>query len=88
MRDKKVTDYKNSTRDEMGDNEVVIKAPYHTRIPVKADTIVSAEREPVGKEIKDYAKSEGLELHIIGDALVPRTMSNALHDGYRTGIRI
>jgi 2,4-dienoyl-CoA reductase (NADPH2) len=88
MRDKKVTVYKSSSVGEIGDNEVVINAPYHTKIPVKADTIVYAEREPIGKELKEYAKSEGIELHIIGDALVPRTMSNALHDGYRTGIRI
>jgi 2,4-dienoyl-CoA reductase (NADPH2) len=88
MRDKKVTVYKSSEVGEIGDNMVVIKAPYHTSIPVKADTVVYAEREPIGQNIKDFAKKEGMELHIIGDALVPRTMSNALHDGYRTGIRI
>jgi 2,4-dienoyl-CoA reductase (NADPH2) len=88
MRDNKITVYKSAEVGAVGDNKVVIKAPYHTKIPISADTIINAEREPMGEEIKAYCKQEGLELHIIGDALVPRTMSNALHDGYRTGIRI
>jgi len=27
-------------------------------------------------------------VQVIGDALVPRSISNAIHDGYRMGIRI
>ena len=38
--------------------------------------------------VKDVVKEQSIELHIIGDALVPRSLSNALHDGYRTGIRL
>ncbi|MCP4549155.1 MAG: hypothetical protein GY835_22100, partial [bacterium] len=28
------------------------------------------------------------ELHIIGDAVVPRSLSNAIHEGFRVGNRI
>jgi 2,4-dienoyl-CoA reductase (NADPH2) len=85
---KKVTQYKETTLGKIEGDLALLKLPYRTTIPVKFDTLIYAEREPVGKELKEYCKSEGMELHIIGDALVPRTMSNALHDGYRTGIRI
>jgi 2,4-dienoyl-CoA reductase (NADPH2) len=88
MSEQKVKVYKDCDVGSISGDTVVIKAPYHTKIPVKFNTIINAEREPIGAELKNYIKSEGIELHVIGDALVPRTMSNALHDGYRTGIRI
>jgi 2,4-dienoyl-CoA reductase (NADPH2) len=85
---KKVTQYRESTLGKIEGDLAVINVPYRTKIPVKFDSIIYAEREPIGQELKNFCKQEGIELHIIGDALVPRTMSNALHDGYRTGIRI
>jgi 2,4-dienoyl-CoA reductase (NADPH2) len=85
---KKVTQYKEAEIGKIDGDLAIIKVPYRTKIPVKFDTLIYAEREPVGKGLKDFCKQEGIELHVIGDALVPRTMSNALHDGYRTGIRI
>jgi 2,4-dienoyl-CoA reductase (NADPH2) len=84
---KGVTVYKNSTLDEINENGVVIKAPHGTKVPVTASTVVYAERRPQA-DLKDAAKEQGIEVHVIGDALVPRALSNALHDGYRTGIRI
>jgi hypothetical protein len=65
----------------------VVKNHYGTKVPVEADTIIFAERQS-RQELKDAIKELNLELHIIGDALVPRALSNALHDGYRTGIRL
>jgi 2,4-dienoyl-CoA reductase (NADPH2) len=85
---KKVVQYKESEIGKIEGDLAVLNLTYRTKIPVKFETLVYAEREPMGKELKEYCKSEGIEVHIIGDALVPRTMSNALHDGYRTGIRI
>jgi 2,4-dienoyl-CoA reductase (NADPH2) len=85
---KRVTQYKEAEIGKIDGDLAVLNVPYRTKIPVKFDTLIYAEREPIGKELKDFCKQEGIELHVIGDALVPRTMSNALHDGYRTGIRI
>jgi hypothetical protein len=87
MNQKKVTTYKECDIEEIATDKVIVKNHYGTRIPVKADTIIYAEREP-RQELKDAVKELDLELHIIGDALVPRALSNALHDGYRTGIRL
>ncbi len=87
LRDHKVTTYRDCTIEEITDNGAIIKALHGVRIPVVANTIVYAEREPVSY-LKDKANELRIEVHVVGDALVPRALSNALHDGYRTGIRI
>ncbi len=84
---KGVKTYKESVIEEITDTGIIIKALYDIRIPIPADTIIYAEREPI-KDFIDKAKELSIEVHQIGDALVPRNMSHALHDGYRTGIRV
>jgi 2,4-dienoyl-CoA reductase (NADPH2) len=87
LNQKRVTTYKESDIEEITEAGVIVKNHYGTRVPVKADTIIYAERKP-RQELKDAVKELNIELHVIGDALVPRALSNALHDGYRTGIRL
>ena len=87
LNEKKVTTYKECDLEEITDTGVIVKNHYGTKIPVQADTIIYAERKP-RQELKDAIKELNIELHLIGDALVPRALSNALHDGYRTGIRL
>lgn len=87
LNQKGVRVYRESIIEEIKDDVVIVKAQYETRIPVPADTIICAEREPAA-ELAEKARMLSIETHIIGDALVPRALSNALHDGYRTGIRV
>ncbi len=87
LNEKRVTTYKECDLEEITDKGVIVKNHYGTRIPVQADTVIYAERTP-RQELKDTVKEQNIELHLIGDALVPRSLSNALHDGYRTGIRL
>jgi hypothetical protein len=54
---------------------------------VKCDTLVVTEREP-NENLKNVVQGEGIEFFVIGDALVPRNLSSAVHDGFRIGIRI
>ncbi|MEM2870764.1 MAG: FAD-dependent oxidoreductase [Thermoplasmata archaeon] len=84
---KGVKTYKESSIEEITDSGVVVRALYETRIPVEADAIVYAEREPV-RELEAAARERGIEVQVLGDAIVPRSLSNAIHDGYRVGIRI
>ena len=87
LNEKRIPTYKECDLEEITDKGVIVKNHYGTRIPVEADTVIYAERTP-RQELKDFVKEQNIELHIIGDALVPRALSNALHDGYRTGIRL
>ena len=49
--------------------------------------MIVSERE-ANDSFKKVVQAEGIELFVIGDALVPRNLSSAVHDGYRIGIRI
>jgi pyruvate/2-oxoglutarate dehydrogenase complex dihydrolipoamide dehydrogenase (E3) component len=82
-----VVAYNDCDIEEIGDGEITIKTYDGYRFPVKCDTVVVAERQ-VNETLKSSVQSEGIELYVIGDALVPRNLSSAVHDGYRIGLRI
>ena len=51
--------------------------------------ILVVEDEAAQREVLSYnLEAEGIEVYVIGDALVPRNLSSAVHDGYRIGLRI
>jgi 2,4-dienoyl-CoA reductase (NADPH2) len=87
LANKKVRIYKESKIAKITDNAVLVKGLYDVNIPIKADTVVYAERE-ANRKLEDVAKEQGIEVYVIGDALVPRALSNSIHDGYRIGLRI
>lgn len=54
--------------------------------PIEAGTIIVAQREPnisMGS-LNDFAK----QVYYIGDAKRPRRLNNAIHDGYRLGMKL
>jgi 2,4-dienoyl-CoA reductase (NADPH2) len=82
-----VTVYNDCDIEEVGDGEVMVKTYDGYRFPVKYDHVIVTEREG-NDSLKNIVQQEGIELFVIGDALVPRNLSSAVHDGYRIGIRI
>jgi hypothetical protein len=87
LRQSGVTAYNDCDIEEIKEGEILVKSYDGYRWPVKYDTVVVTERES-NNSLKDVAQREGIELFVIGDALVPRNLSSAVHDGYRIGIRI
>ena len=87
LRQNKVKAYNDSDIENIGEGELVVKTYDGYRFPLKFDTIVVTEREP-NESLKSVVQGEGIELFVIGDALVPRNLSSAVHDGFRIGIRI
>ena len=87
LRENKVTVYNDCDIEEITDDGVTVKTYDGYRFPVEADTVVCAERRG-NESLQNAVREEGIELFVIGDALVPRTLSSAVHDGYRIGIRI
>jgi hypothetical protein len=57
------------------------------QIPIKADTVVCTERAP-NQDLKNAVKDLGVEIFEIGDMVIPRNLSSAVHDGYKVGLRI
>jgi 2,4-dienoyl-CoA reductase (NADPH2) len=84
---KKVQTYNSATIEEINDEGVIVKLLYDVRVPVTADSVVFADREPV-RDLEQAAKDLGVEVYVLGDALVPRNLSHAVHDGYRIGVRM
>ncbi|MHC4921236.1 MAG: oxidoreductase, partial [Planctomycetota bacterium] len=87
LRQNRVMAYNDCDIEEIGAGEIIVRTYDGYRFPVKCDTVVMTERE-ANDSLKDAVMAEGLELFTIGDALVPRNLSSAVHDGYRIGIRI
>lgn len=87
LRENKVTSYNDCEIEEITDEGVIVKTFDGYRFPVKADTVVYTERK-ANDSLKEVVQRNGIELFTVGDAVVPRTLSSAVHDGYRIGIRI
>jgi 2,4-dienoyl-CoA reductase (NADPH2) len=87
LRQNGVMAYNDCDIEEINDGEIIVKTFDGYRFPVKCDTVVVSERE-ANDSLKKAVQAEGVELFVIGDALVPRNLSSAVHDGYRIGIRI
>ena len=87
MRQNGITAYSDCDVVEVSDDGIVVKTYDGYQWPIKCDTIVLTQREP-NESLKKTVQSEGIEMFIIGDALIPRNLSSAVHDGYRIGIRI
>ncbi len=87
MRQNGIVTYNDVDIEEVNDGGIVVRSYDGYRWPVNCDTIVAAQREP-NESLKKVVQSEGIELFVIGDALIPRNLSSAVHDGYRIGMRI
>jgi 2,4-dienoyl-CoA reductase (NADPH2) len=87
LRQNGVMAYNDCDIEEIGDGEITVKTYDGYRFPVNCDTVVLSERE-ANESLKSAVQAEGIELFVIGDALVPRNLSSAVHDGYRIGLRI
>jgi len=87
MRQNGITSYSDCDVAEVSDDGIVVKTYDGYQWPIKCDTIVLSQREP-NESLKKAVQSEGIEMFVIGDALIPRNLSSAVHDGYRIGIRI
>ncbi|MGD2097663.1 MAG: FAD-dependent oxidoreductase [Desulfobacterales bacterium] len=87
MRQNGITVYNDCDIEEVTDAGIIVKAYGGIRWPVKCDTVVLSDRGP-NESLKKTVQSEGIELFVIGDALIPRNLSSAVHDGYRIGIRL
>jgi len=87
LRQNGIMAYNGCDIEEINDGEIIVKTFDGYRFPVKCDTVIVSERE-ANDSFKKVVQAEGIELFVIGDALVPRNLSSAVHDGYRIGIRI
>jgi 2,4-dienoyl-CoA reductase (NADPH2) len=67
---------------------VVVSDSKNSEITIPADTVIAAAPRRSNQEL--FAEFEWMvdELHGCGDALMPRGLDAAIHEGYRLGVRI
>jgi len=87
MRQAGINAYSDCAIEEVNETGIIVKTYDGYRWPVTCDTVIVSERE-ANSSLKQAVQSEGIELFVIGDALVPRNLSSAVHDGYRIGMRV
>jgi 2,4-dienoyl-CoA reductase (NADPH2) len=87
LRQNGVVSYNDCDIEQVLDGQAILVTYDGHRVPVKCDTVVIAEREG-NPALKDVAQENSIEMYVIGDAAVPRGLSGAVHDGYKTGLRV
>jgi 2,4-dienoyl-CoA reductase (NADPH2) len=87
MRQNGIMVYNDCDIQEINEEGLIVRSYDGVRWPIKCDSLVVSEREP-NESLKKTVQSEGIELFVIGDALIPRNLSSAVHDGYRVGMRL
>ncbi|MHB9150055.1 MAG: oxidoreductase [Thermoleophilia bacterium] len=87
LRQNGVVSYNDCDVEQVGDGQAILVTYDGHRVPVKCDTVVLGERDP-NPALKQAVQDNSIELYVIGDAVVPRGLSGAVHDGYKTGLRI
>ncbi len=87
MRQSGIVAYNDCDIVEVTEEGVTVQTYDGVRWQVACDTIVVSERA-TNDNLKKVVQSEGIELFVVGDALIPRNLSSAVHDGYRIGMRV
>jgi len=72
----------------IGDGGVRIRRPDGTEEFLPADTVIAAVTRRPNQELFHELEWMIDELHGCGDSLVPRGLTQAIHDGFRLGARL
>ncbi len=84
----KIKTYTGSIVTKIGSGGVTVVNDQGEESFIETDTVIAASPRKGNQELFQEFEFMVDELHGIGDALVPRGMAQAIHDGYRLGVRI
>jgi 2,4-dienoyl-CoA reductase-like NADH-dependent reductase (Old Yellow Enzyme family)/thioredoxin reductase len=74
--------------EEITDEGLLITTKEGKKRLIKADTIVLATGARPNSELFQVLKDKGYETHLIGDSVKPRTILDAVYDGFEVGLAI
>jgi NADPH-dependent 2,4-dienoyl-CoA reductase/sulfur reductase-like enzyme len=78
----------NSKLVEITKDEVIIEDGTGKRVEIKADLVINASGFNPANDFFPKAKDLINEVHLIGDAKLPRNIHDAVHEGYQIGLNI
>ncbi len=70
------------------DGQVKLVGPEGEEVNVEADVLVQAGPRLSCQELEPVIRPLADELYMIGDAVKPRSLTEAIHEGYKLGVRI
>ncbi len=73
---------------EITKDEVIIEDSTGKRVELKADLVINASGFNPANDFYPKAKDMINEVHLIGDAKIPRNIHDAVHEGYQIGLNI
>ncbi|MFQ5713115.1 MAG: FAD-dependent oxidoreductase [Candidatus Scalinduaceae bacterium] len=78
----------NSKLVEITKDEVIIEDSAGKKVEIKADLVINASGFNPANDFFPKAKDMINEVHLIGDARIPRNIHDAVHEGYQIGLNI
>jgi len=88
IKDFSIRAYTASRVEEINEKGVRIRNSEGEEVFVEADTIVQAGPRKAQQELLELLEFSVDEIYIIGDAVRPRSIHNAIHEGFKIGARI
>jgi 2,4-dienoyl-CoA reductase (NADPH2) len=73
---------------EVKDGQARLQGPEGKEVIVNADVIIRAGPRQSSQELERQLRDLCDELYLIGDAVIPRSLTEAIHEGYKLGTRL
>lgn len=87
LRKHNVTFYTNTRVTKFSSNAVFAQQDYH-EIQFPIETVIIAVGVRPNRELADSLESSGLEMYIVGDAVQPRKVLEAIKEGFEAGLKV
>jgi 2,4-dienoyl-CoA reductase (NADPH2) len=72
----------------ISDGQVELVGPEGEEVKIKTDVLVQAGPRRSSQELEAEIRPLSDELYMVGDAVKPRSLTEAIHEGYKLGVRI
>jgi 2,4-dienoyl-CoA reductase (NADPH2) len=69
-------------------NEVIVSNTEGDQTSIDADVVVVAGPRKADQKLFELLEMRTNEIYMVGDSIKPRSMNNAIHEGFRLGVRI
>ncbi len=88
IKDMGVTVFKQSRFKGVINGQVILTDAENNEVKIDADVIIQAGPRKPQQELEDELKRLADELYLVGDAIKPRSLTDAIHEGFKLGVRI
>jgi 2,4-dienoyl-CoA reductase-like NADH-dependent reductase (Old Yellow Enzyme family)/thioredoxin reductase len=88
IRDMGVNALKKHRLKSVNNGHVIVTDAEGNEVKIAADILIQAGPRRPRQELEGEFKALADELYLVGDAIKPRSLTDAIHEGYKLGVRI